>query len=100
MLPLAKNWSSGAALVVPLSYFLRSRDPGLLAPEPSIVGAAARRHYCAGAWPVFFISLSAFSLPGAARPGTPARGLLHDSPLDSRVQGLCPLTPEPPHTSL
>ncbi len=44
--------------------------------------------------------LFAFVSPGAARPGTPARGLLHDSPLDTRVQGPCPLTPKPPRTSV
>ncbi len=45
--------------------------------------------------------LHTFLRPAAwgSSPQSLARGLLHDSPLDSRVQGLRPLTPEPPQTS-
>ena len=42
-----------------------------------------------------FLKLAAWGFA----PQTPGRGPLHDGPLRSRVQGLCPLTPEPQQTS-
>ena len=56
-------------------------------------GGRGRRKRSAGVEVISLTPLPAFVSPGAARPGTPARGLLHDSPLDTRVQGLRPLTP-------
>ena len=47
----------------------------------------------------FCYPTSRFHVAWGFSPQTPGRGLLHGSPLHSRVQGLRPLTPEPPQTS-